>query len=65
MQTPDNGRPTVDARAKEFVRQMRGFVSFGKDSALQALVWSSIERAFKMGYAQGIEDAGLPAREHP
>jgi hypothetical protein len=53
---------TVDERAKEFVREMRGVVSFGKDSQLGHMIWSAIERAFKMGYAAGSEDAGKPAR---
>lgn len=56
---------TVDEKAKTFVREMRSFVSFGKDSVLAQMVWNAIERAWKMGYAQGIEDAGKPQREHP
>lgn len=59
---------SIDERAKQFVREMRAVVSFGKDSVLGHMIWSAIERAFKMGYAAGIEDAGKPARrsdEHP
>lgn len=55
---------TVDERAKEFVREMKTFVSFGKDSVLAHHIWAAVERAFKMGYAAGIEDAGKPARQH-
>jgi hypothetical protein len=58
----------VDERAKEFVRDMKSKFFFGRDVTLGQMIWSVVEQAYKMGYAQAVEDAGMPARrgnEHP
>lgn len=42
--------------AKRYVDELRRVVSFGKDSTLAQMIWAQIERAFVMGYQQGVED---------
>lgn len=48
---------TVKERAAGYVRELRMVVSFGKDSMLAQMIWGQIERAYVLGYQQGIEDS--------
>jgi hypothetical protein len=62
-------RPTVDEHADAFVRTLTDLPLSGVMSARGEYQWrmfvDTVKRAYKLGYAQGVQDAGLPAREHP
>lgn len=69
MATTDNRRKSVDEHAEDFVKSLTELPVSGVMSARSEYHWrlfvDTVKRAYKLGYAQGVQDSGLPAREHP